>query len=99
MPYSGESFGTPLFVVAVRGLGYTRDMADRQVHVVGVNADGTPFDGFMQEADFRPTSSGFTGGKWQECVRCGHVDKEAAMSKVSGKWYCSYSGCAQEVTE
>lgn len=74
-------------------------MADRQVHVVGINADGTPYDGMMVEADFRPTSSRFTGKPWHECVKCGHVDRESAMSLIRGKWYCSYSGCNEEVSK
>jgi hypothetical protein len=85
-----------LFVAQLRVVVYTRFMADKLVTVTGVNADGTPFSGQMVEADFRPTSSGFSGGQWHECVRCGHVDKEAAMSQIGGKWYCSYSGCNQE---
>lgn len=74
-------------------------MANKQVHVIGVNADGSPYDGFMTEVDFVPTSKGFTGKPWHECVRCGHVDKEAAMRLIGGKWYCTYSGCALEVVK
>jgi hypothetical protein len=65
-------------------------------HVVGVNADGTPFDGYMSVAEFAPISKQFTGKPWHACVRCGHVDKEGAMTNFSGKWFCNYSGCALE---
>lgn len=50
------------------------------------------------EADFRPTKSVFTGKPWRECVRCGHVGEEGSMSLLGGKWYCSVSGCAEDVT-
>jgi hypothetical protein len=53
--------------------------------------------GTVEESAFAPTTSGFTGKPWHECVRCGHVDKEASMASVGGKWYCYFSGCALEV--
>lgn len=67
-----------------------------QVHVVGVNADGTPFDGYMTEAEFAPTSGQFTGKPWHACATCGWVDREAAMVGVGGKYFCVKYGCAAD---
>lgn len=81
-------------------------MADRIVDVVVdterwlANHPGAELPtGQVVEADFRPTSKGFTGKPWHQCVRCGHVDREGAMSRIGGKWYCNYSGCATEVSK
>ena len=86
-------------------VAYTGRMADRQVDVVtdvarweANHAGQVAPTGQVTEADYRPTSSGFTGSLWHTCVRCGHVDRSAAMALISGKWYCTFSNCSEEVT-
>lgn len=70
-------------------------MANRQVHVVGVNADGTPYDGYMTEVDICPTSSKHTWKPWHDCARCGIIGSENELVRKGGRFYCSI--CAPEV--
>ena len=69
-------------------------MADRQEHVVGTDADGTPYDFYVTECDFRPTRQ--VRGKWAECAKCGWVAPQSEMRKRGGRWLCTRYGCATE---
>ena len=60
----------------------------------GLHSDGSTYN--IIECDFKPTDSKLTGQKWRECALCSWVDRESAMTQVSGGWYCNKNGCADE---
>ncbi len=70
------------------------DRFHKKVLVTGFNHDGTPFSGYMVEAEFAPTRR--VHGKHRPCARCGIVLPVAEMRRVGSAYLCFKYGCAEE---
>lgn len=68
----------------------------KEVHVVGTNADGTPFDGYMLEVQYGPARKGATFTKWGTCSICGFEFPLDELQVYEGKLVCTKNGCYKD---
>jgi hypothetical protein len=70
-----------------------------ETHVVGTNADGTPFDGYMLEVRWGPARKGATWTKWGTCFLCEHEFPLSELEEHDGKLVCHRNGCYKDYLE
>lgn len=68
----------------------------RLIDVVGVNVDGTPYEGQMYETIVAPTKNTGFGVKWGVCSICLMSFPLNEMMNVRGKWYCRKNQCYRD---
>lgn len=71
----------------------------KEVHVVGTNPDGSPFDGFMLEVQWGPARKGASWTAWGTCSICGFEWPLSEFQEHDGKLVCVRNGCYEDYLE
>ena len=66
------------------------------IDIVGVNSDGTPFEGQMYETLHAQTKKTGFGVIWGTCSVCLMDFPLNEMMKIKGKWYCRKYKCYED---